>query len=341
MGRMCVCGAFRLRTGPRGGQEIKTTVLAKELEKKYGKVYRIDTVGIINHILLPLRLLSAIIFNRNIIILPAHNGLIVEAQILRWYNVLFNRRLHYVVIGGWLQDILPTLKYTSKALHHFYGIYVETTTMKNALERLGYKNIYLFHNFKDYSILKESELIEQKRPPFKLCTFSRVSEMKGIRIAVDVIRSLNVQFPNPIFTLDIYGPMEECDVEWFDNLQKKFTPEIKYKGVVTYDKCIDVLSNYFALLFPTRFYTEGIPGTIMDSYAAGVPVISSKWKSFVDVIDDNETGYGYEFDNANELQKILIDVYKNPELINRLKINCLKKAKDYTPKSVLPILKIK
>jgi len=341
MGRICICGAFRLKHGPRGGQEIKTTILANELEKKYGKVYRIDTVGKVNHMLIPLRLLYAIIFYRNIIILPAHNGLIVESQLLRWYNLFFNKRLHYVVIGGWLQDVLPSVKYTSRALHHFYGIYVETTTMKNALERLGYTNIYLFPNFKDYNILKFSSIVKQQQPPYKLCTFSRVSEMKGVRIAVNTIKNINAQFAMPIFTLDIYGPMEECDIEWFDNLKKEFTPEIKYKGVITYDKCIEVLSKYFALLFPTRFYTEGVPGTIMDSYAAGVPVISSRWKSFADVIDENETGYGYEFDNAQALQEILLNIYRYPELINRLKINCLKKANDYTPNSVLPILKIK
>lgn len=341
MGKICVCGAFRLHNGPRGGQEIKTTILAIELEKKYGKVYRIDTVGLLNHILLPLKLLYAIIFKRNIIILPAHNGLIVEAQLLRWYNIIFKRRLHYVVIGGWLQDVLPSLYYTSKALHHFYGIYVETNTMKEVLNKLGYTNVYLFPNFKDYTIIEKDKIVKHENPPFRLCTFSRVSEMKGIATAVEVIKRINSRRKSSIFTLDIYGPMEECDVDWFSNLQKGFTTEINYKGVLPYDDCVDTLSQYFALLFPTKFYTEGIPGTIMDAYAAGVPVIASRWKSFTDVIDENFTGYGYEFGNIDNLESILEDCSNNPDLINSLRQNCIVKAKSFTPDNVLPILKIK
>ena len=77
-----------------------------------------------------------------------------------------------------------------------------------------------------------------------------------------------------------------------------------------------MLKNYFLLAFPTKFYTEGIPGTILDAYAAGVPVIASKWESFFDVIEEGKTGIGYEFDNQKELEKILavsythLDVYK-------------------------------
>jgi hypothetical protein len=55
-----------------------------------------------------------------------------------------------------------------------------------------------------------------------------------------------------------------------------------------------VLKDYFALLFPTHFYTEGIPGTVIDAYAAGIPVISAKWESYSDVIDEGVTGIGYK-----------------------------------------------
>ena len=43
MEKICVCGAFRLRDVPKGGQEVKTCILADALEQKYGSVYRIDT----------------------------------------------------------------------------------------------------------------------------------------------------------------------------------------------------------------------------------------------------------------------------------------------------------
>lgn len=53
-------------------------------------------------------------------------------------------------------------------------------------------------------------------------------------------------------------------------MKKKFPPYIKYCGTVSFDKTTEVLKEYFALVFPTRFYTEGIPGTIIDAFASGL-----------------------------------------------------------------------
>lgn len=38
-------------------------------------------------------------------------------------------------------------------------------------------------------------------------------------------------------------------------------------------------------------YTEGIPGTLIDAYCAGVPVVSALWLNYVGVFEDEVTGY--------------------------------------------------
>ena len=62
---------------------------------------------------------------------------------------------------------------------------------------------------------------------------------------------------------------------------------------------VDVLKSYFFLLFPTKCPGEGIPGTIIDAYAAGLPVVSSLYPNFAEIIDEGVTGLGYEFDNVD------------------------------------------
>ena len=136
-------------------------------------------------------------------------------------------------------------------------------------------------------------------------------------------------------TLDIYGQVEQGQTEWFENLKKDFPEYINYYGLVDADKSVEVLQDYLVLLFPTRFYTEGIPGTIIDAYSAGVPVISAKWESFSDVVDDDITGLGYEFGNADELNNLLLQIANNPDIILDMKSNCIEKAKLYTPEKVL------
>ena len=85
---------------------------------------------------------------------------------------------------------------------------------------------------------------------------------------------------------------------------------------------------------------EGVPGTIIDAYASGLPVISSKWESFADVIDDKITGYGYEFDNIEAFKTLLVKIAKNPEMITNLKTNCLRKVDYYSTNHLLDYLKL-
>lgn len=335
MRTICVCGAFRLAGIPKGGQEIKTCIIANALENKYGKIYRIDTLASKSRWKLPFQILWAFISCQNIIILPAQNGVVLLSRLLVLFNLLFRRSIHYLVIGGWLQDLLPKYPKVSCSLKKITGIYVETQTMMDSLVDLGFKNVTIVRNCKPISIIDKKDLLLKFDEPYKLVTFSRVTEKKGIATAVNIVTALNEKYKREVYNLDIYGPVDDEDEIWFSELRNKFANYISYKGVVPFDKSVNVLSNYFALLFPTQYYTEGIPGTIIDAYAAGIPVLASKWKSFSDVVIDGVTGYGYNFGCEEELENILDEIVHTPDIIIRLKLNCLKYAADYLPDNAL------
>lgn len=339
MKKICVCGAFRLNDVPRGGQEIKTCILADAIESRYGRIYRVDTLARCSRVRMPFQLLWAMLTCSDILMLPSRNGLIVLSVLLTKLNLIFHRRLHYSVIGGWLQDFLPNHLAVLQALHNFFGIYVETQTMKDTLLGMGFKNISVVPNCKPLDILDESRLTMFYTEPYKFVTFSRVTPKKGIGEAVDIVKSINKKFNREVCTLDIYGPIEPgCDSEWFEELKHSFSSSIHYMGNAPFDRSVQILSNYFALLFPTQFYTEGIPGTIIDAFAAGIPVISSRWKSYSDVIQDAVNGYGYEFNNNIEFQSILEKIIVSPELIISLKKNCLGCAERYLPENAINLI---
>ena len=336
MGRICVCGAFRLWDVPKGGQEVKTCILADALETKYGKIYRIDTLAKNSRIKMPFQLLLAMITCTDIVILPAHNGLVVLSKLLSKLNKIFHRRLHYSVIGGWLQDLLPNHPDVMKALHDFTGIYVETKTMMVALHKLGFTNVYVVPNCKPLSIINKNDLDTSYSEPYKLVTFSRVTEKKGIGTAADIVMKLNKKYGRKVFTLDIYGPVDLGEDEsWFAELRKSFTDAITYRGNAPFDRSVEILSGYFALLFPTQYFTEGIPGTIIDAYAAGVPVIASRWKSFADVVEEGITGLGYDFNTTTDLEEIMEKIITDPSIITNLKQGCVRKANDFLPQNAI------
>lgn len=336
-----VIGHFGNGKNLLNGQTVKTKIVTDELCKQLGNenVLKIDTHGgKITLLKAPFQAVKALKKCRNVVILPAHNGLRVYAPLLTFFRRFFKKRkLHYVVIGGWLPEFLQKRKRLAKKLKHFDRIYVETNTMKNALKKQGFTNIFVMPNCKNLQILTPEDLVYPNGESYKLCTFSRVMKEKGIETAVKAVKQANEEFGRTVYMLDIYGQVDQNQTQWFEDLKKTFPEYIKYCGVVDYDKSVEVLKNYFALLFPTHFYTEGIPGTIIDAYAAGIPVIASKWESFSDIIND-DTGIGYDFDSENALAEILLQVANTPEILLNEKPQCLTEAERYRTENVVKVL---
>lgn len=338
MKKVCVVGHFGFGENLLNGQTIKTKTVTAELEKQLGvdQVTKIDTHGGARALLkITIQLINAFKNCENIVIYPAHNGIKLFVPLCNILNKVFKRKLHYVVIGGWLPLFLKDKSRLRDNVNRFTGVYVETSIMKNALNEIGITNTYLLRNFKDIKALSESELSYQYEKPYKICTFSRVMKEKGIEDIVDVVIDINTNHGKEIYKLDIYGPIDSEQSEWFEQLSNSFPSYISYKGGIQPDKSVEVLRDYFMLVFPTKFYTEGIPGTIIDAYAAGLPVLSAKWESFYDVIDDGVTGIGYEFGDINQLQEILVELSLNPEKIKVMKSNCIAKSSEYIPECAI------
>ena len=100
------------------GQTIKTKIVTEELERRFGtsEVVKYDTHGGMRALLkLPTKAFFALKQCKNILIFPAQNGLRILTPLLLFYKAFFRKRkLHYVVIGGWLPEFLRNRKHLSK-----------------------------------------------------------------------------------------------------------------------------------------------------------------------------------------------------------------------------------
>ena len=318
MKKVGIVGHFGFGHKLLNGQTIKVKILSEEFQNELGSgnVMTVDTHGGAKRV--PAMIGNTITMFRNCencMVLPAYKGVLVFTPLFSLLNKFYHRKTYYIVVGGWLDSYLNKYKWLEKLLKNYTAICVETTTMKNALEKRGFKNIELVAN--------------------DLCTFSRIMKGKGIENLIYAIQKVNENAGQIVYTLDIYGEVWKDYISEFEELQKDFPEYIKYKGSVNYDKSVETLKNYFALVFPTLFYTEGIPGTIIDAYAAGLPVISSRWESYDDVIEDNITGIGYEFGNDEALIDILETVKCDPQKLIDMKENCLRKAKEFSPNAIV------
>ena len=335
MKKATVIGHFGFGSQFLDGQTIKTKIVTKELERRFeeNEILNTDTHGGAKALLKsPLQVVNALKSSKNVIILPAHNGLRVYVPLLSTFRLFFkHRKLHYVVIGGWLPEFLNDRKLLAKQLKRFDGVYVETNTMKKSLETMGFENIIVMPNCKELTVLKESELVYPTEEPYRLCTFSRVMKEKGIEYAIEAVKAVNLQFQRTVFTLDIYGQIDDGYKKRFEELRENFPDYIKYGGMVPYNQSVEVLKRYYALLFPTYYDGEGFAGTLIDALAAGLPVIASDWRYNSEIVREEITGLIYPSRNIKALANKLNWIHKNQEKWNCMKINCISDAKKYLP----------
>lgn len=318
------------------GQSIKTTMIYSELKKKYGekKIYIINTYNWKKNILK--NIFKCIIMKikcSNIIILPAQNSVKILIPFFIRKNLFNKYKLHYIMIGGWLPSLLNNNRKLKKACAKVDFIYTETNYTKKQLNEVGLKNVVIMKNFKNLKVTK-FKYAKNSSNQFKLCIFSRIEELKGIDDAIYVVNKYYNKISNNI-KLDIYGNVKD---EYKEKFFSQLNEVINYCGIIDYDKSVETIQKYDLLLFPTLYKTEGIPGTILDSYYAGVPVLASKWLSFSDVITDNITGFGYDFGNKEDFYNKLCFIIENKDKLKKMSNSCKKEALNYNIENCLEVL---
>ncbi len=333
--RILLCGYFAFGIDDYGGQPVKSRELFWLLQNYYGKenVYFLETMGWKKR---PVRLFFDFFKkarkSEHIIMLPAHNGLKVFSKLLCIAKSMMNKKIYYSVIGGWLGEKVRGNLGLKKNLQKFNGIWVETTSMLKDLNSQGLENVTVVPNFK--SLTAVSELKTKFECPLPVCTFSRIMEEKGTEDAINAVIAVNTKAKKTIYSLDLYGQIYEPYRARFEELRNTFPDYINYKGIVPADKSVETIKNYYALLFPTHFYTEGIPGTLIDALFAGVPVITSRWVNCDDIFEDGITGWGYEFGKWEKLEQCLEKAYEHQEIFISMRRNCTKVSEMYQPEVV-------
>lgn len=340
MKKAIVIGHFDWKGNDMIGAVVKARSIFLQLQKEYGqkKVSYLDIFEWRNHKYQTIfGLVYAFVKTKNIVLVISDTS----AQLMKMLSFLkafFRRRLFFCAVGG---DIADVLIEKGKGVVHLKPIdcfFVETTDCLEQMHDLGIPNCVLMKNFKCLKAIGLSEKVRFSCAPFRFCTFSRVIEQKGISDAIRVIKELNEDAGFEICTLDIYGTIDSSYELQFDQIMNT-AKSVKYCGIVGSEKAVEVLSQYYCLLFPTKYQTEGIPGTIIDGFAAGLPVICSDWKRCRQIVEDGVTGIVFAFNDLNDFKRCVRYSIENSEFIEGMRINCVNEFHKYKPEvAIKPLL---
>jgi len=326
--RITVIGAYQKGEKFNGGQFVKTVSVVDLLRENNN--YKINVINThkwkLKAPLLFLKVFFSFFVSRHIILMTSYNGVRLFTPLLNFLNVFFGRKIHYIVIGGQIGKLVKKHKKLRK-ISKFYMIYVETEVMKLELAESNIKNVVVLNNFKNLQKTNLTYKEFERKENLNICFFSRIEPQKGVIDLIDVIKEINKD--KVIYNLDIYGFIHDENNDWFFSAIKE-TPYIKYKGIVDYNESVSVIENYFLQVFPTLYKTEGIPGSIIDSYFAGVPVLSSRWNSFEQVVKENVTGLGFTLGDKSDLHSKLLYCYDNQKVIYDMKKGALEAANYYS-----------
>jgi glycosyltransferase involved in cell wall biosynthesis len=127
----------------------------------------------------------------------------------------------------------------------------------------------------------------------------RLSEEKGVATLIEAFNKL------PQFTLEIIGegPLAE-------GLQKIAKPNIHFLGKQPFSAVKEKLRHVKALVFTSLIY-EGLPNTIIESFAAGTPVIASDVDNINTIVSDTYNGRLFTTGSSGALVNTISDFEKS------------------------------
>lgn len=288
----------------------------------------------------PLRLLwrtlRELLRCKDVFVLLSTNGVRFYFPLLYLFAKVRGTRVYHDVIGGWLPDLVTAYPRFQKYVAAFRVNWVETQQLCDRLRSTGLENIRLLPNFKQLTPVSAEHWQPWREKPYRFCTFSRVMLEKGIEDAIDAVEQINAQAGETLCTLDIYGAVDEGYRERFEQRMARVSDAVRYGGGIPFDRSTEVIGGCYALLFPTHFTSEGVPGTVVDAFFSGVPVIAADISCNAELIAHGKNGLLYPSAEATDLVSAMRFLLDRPELAFAMKAECLRAAERYRPESNLP-----
>lgn len=334
MNKIGIIGHFGGNQNFTDGQTVKTKEINFQIEKHYEfETMKFDTYKNSHN---PFKLflgIKKLLKNNDVIVLiVSQRGYKIISLILFVLNKIYKKRLFDFVIGGSRYKIYDKNVLRIKVANSFEKIYVETNSMKEEYLKRKVRNVEVLPNFKKLEIKNSEKKIEKK---LKLCTFTRIIKEKGIEDAIEAVKIVNESYEYGSVELVIYGkPDNEYEKNFFDILDKS-PLYIKYGGLIQPSLSTDEISKYDAMLFLTYWKGEGFPGTVLDSFFSGVPIIATDWNCNSELIKDKETGFIVNINSPDEVSRIIIKCLQNRQILKKMRERCINEALKYTPEEIM------
>lgn len=154
----------------------------------------------------------------------------------------------------------------------------------------------------------------------KFIFIGQIKAAKGIFEIIDAAERFG-----PQVQVNVYGPFfEGLNAEIFSNSKR-----VSYCGVLPPSDVPRTLQKHDALLLPTYYPGEGYPGAILEAFNSGLPVISTKWKSIPEIVDES-CGILIPTRNAESLYVAMLKLVEDSDLYHKLRVGAFERGRMFS-----------
>lgn len=325
--KILILGNFGYANHDLSGQTVKTRFMFQLFEKFYaGSLDYFDTQTLCKKRKI-FKLLNKVVSCDKLVYLPAHGNLKYLFPVYFIMSFFFRFDICYSVIGGWLVGYLRNKPIHRWMLKRISVIFAETALMKKELEsEYGFANVAVLYNFRITDFRPEIRCHQNLRLVF----MARVDPQKGLDTIFNFCRYVDAMNPKPSITLDFYGQIDPAIKDTFLKTVESFD-FVSYNGVLEPERIYTALQDYDLLLLPTHYYTEGLPGTVIESYMSGLPVIVSDWLHAREFVSHGNNGFIVPFENhQDEFNQSIMSLYADRGLLEVFKKNAIQQGRRFS-----------
>ena len=113
---------------------------------------------------------------------------------------------------------------------------------------------------------------------------------------------------------------------------ERFHDQLHFVGQITNDRLNEVYNRARLAVFPSIF--ENFPYVVLESMAAGLPIIGSTSGGMPEMIEEGVSGLLYTPPNDRELAAKILQLYQNPDIADRYGEQAYLKVQKFAPLKV-------
>jgi glycosyltransferase involved in cell wall biosynthesis len=154
----------------------------------------------------------------------------------------------------------------------------------------------------------------------------RLVRVKGVELLIEAMRLLEGR--SLVIVGD--GPEREALERASEGL------DVKFEGMLPHEEVRRRFQDAAVLVQPSL--AEGMPNTVLEAMAHGVPVVATAVAGVPEIVTDGKTGFLLEDRDPALLASRLRSILSDRETWERMSEACRVKAREYSPEAVLPRL---